>query len=61
MLYLAAALCFGAFNGKKFGRAARQNFHATPYIVFHATMILSLELGAPEIKGLKGQWGSENQ
>ena len=60
MLYLAAVF-FCAFNGKKFGRAARQNFHATPYIVFHATMILSLELGAPEIKGLKGQWGSENQ
>ena len=52
---------FCAFNGKKFGRAARQNSRATPYIVFHATMILSLELGAPVIKGLKGQWGSENQ
>lgn len=60
MLYLAA-VCFCAFNGKKFGRAARHNSRATPYIVFHASMILSLELGAPERKGLKGQWGSENQ
>ena len=60
MLYLAAVF-FCAFNGKTFGRAARQTSRATPYIVFHATMILSLELDAPVIKGLKGQWGSENQ
>jgi len=54
MLYLAAVF-FCAFNGKTFGRAARQNSHAAPYIVFHATMILPLELGGPVIKGLKGQ------
>lgn len=59
MLYLAAV--FWRVQRQKVWSGRSSEFHATPYIVFHATMILSLELGAPEIKGLKGQWGSENQ
>lgn len=59
MLYLAS-MFFGRSSAKRLvGPLVR--IPTQPHIVFHATMILSLELGAPVIKGLKGQRGSENQ